>query len=378
VKIFLSTFKHSAGGFRALSLGALAAAILALLVAAPASAEATDVASVPPTVESPAIAAQPEPSVSVTAPESTVPEPPETQEVASVPPAKEVTSAPSPGPVTEDIPVDSTPSARPSATADRPVSTAAVDSAVGRVAPDSAAIAAGADSLPSSVAGVSEPGRVEPNAGTVPASTHRLSELAQGIHRDPVGTTAMATGRLTATLADPALQPDDLLNSIVPTSGEAAAPTGLLAAREESPANGAEFPKPPLLGLFAIRGVTAAAPPAEPYAIEASKSELRKIWALKLSGGERVLSPLARTPSAFLSGPATADHNGSPAPSDIPLPAPESPATAVPDAGAPSFVPIVALLALLALVATAALRRLGMAPDFRAPTPFVCALERPG
>lgn len=46
--------------------------------------------------------------------------------------------------------------------------------------------------------------------------------------------------------------------------------------------------------------------------------------------------------------------------------------------GATIFVPIAALLALLALASPAILRRLRELPDFPAPTPFVCALERPG
>ncbi|HEX7294016.1 MAG TPA: hypothetical protein VF259_05690 [Solirubrobacterales bacterium] len=46
--------------------------------------------------------------------------------------------------------------------------------------------------------------------------------------------------------------------------------------------------------------------------------------------------------------------------------------------GASFFVPIAALLALLALASPAILRRLREPPDFPAPTPFVCALERPG
>lgn len=49
-----------------------------------------------------------------------------------------------------------------------------------------------------------------------------------------------------------------------------------------------------------------------------------------------------------------------------------------PGSGATFFVPIAALLALLALASPAILRRLRELPDFPAPTPFVCALERPG
>jgi hypothetical protein len=59
---------------------------------------------------------------------------------------------------------------------------------------------------------------------------------------------------------------------------------------------------------------------------------------------------------------------------------PGSPAGAAAGAGtgSSSFVPIAALLALLALAAPAIFRRLGELADLRAPTPFVCALERPG
>lgn len=51
---------------------------------------------------------------------------------------------------------------------------------------------------------------------------------------------------------------------------------------------------------------------------------------------------------------------------------------ATPGSGGSLFVPVVALLALLALAAPATFRRRMEVPDFLAPTPFVCALERPG
>lgn len=69
---------------------------------------------------------------------------------------------------------------------------------------------------------------------------------------------------------------------------------------------------------------------------------------------------------------------GNPMPSDTPLPAPESPGAAAPGSAGSFFVPLAALLALLALVAPATRRRLREVPGFPAPTPFVCALERPG
>ncbi len=64
-----------------------------------------------------------------------------------------------------------------------------------------------------------------------------------------------------------------------------------------------------------------------------------------------------------------------------PLDAPISPPGflgAVAGSSGSIFIPTVALLALLALAAPAICRRLREAPGLRAPTPFVCALERPG
>ena len=92
-------------------------------------------------------------------------------------------------------------------------------------------------------------------------------------------------------------------------------------------------------------------------------------------GGEaRSSSPAAGSKLADIAS----DRFASPPPVNIPLPTPGSPATTASGSGGSSFVPLVALLALLALAAPATLRRLWEAPDFRAPTPFVCALERPG
>jgi hypothetical protein len=97
----------------------------------------------------------------------------------------------------------------------------------------------------------------------------------------------------------------------------------------------------------------------------------------KLDDGDVARSPGGIASTGAPSG-ASIGHRAGATPLNVPLPTPESPATAVADSGGTSFVPIVALLALLALVAPAATRRLGKAPDFRVPTPFTCALERPG
>jgi hypothetical protein len=76
----------------------------------------------------------------------------------------------------------------------------------------------------------------------------------------------------------------------------------------------------------------------------------------------------------------TLEHRSSPspAPSRLPLPAPESPGGIEGGSGGSFFVPLVALLALLALVAPATLRRRLEVADFPLLTQFVCALERPG
>lgn len=99
--------------------------------------------------------------------------------------------------------------------------------------------------------------------------------------------------------------------------------------------------------------------------------------ALKRSDEQR-MTPLPAVGSYASSARAGADRGAGAAPSDVPLPTPGSPGAAAPDSGGPPFNPIAPLLALLALVTPAALRRLGRVPDFRPPTPFVCALERPG
>jgi hypothetical protein len=92
---------------------------------------------------------------------------------------------------------------------------------------------------------------------------------------------------------------------------------------------------------------------------------------------EMGLSPSIAAAETAYAGPSD-ERSGNPARPDLPPPVPQSPATAVGSSGGSSFVPVVALLALLALVAPTARRRLGEVADFRAPTPFVCALERPG
>jgi hypothetical protein len=72
-----------------------------------------------------------------------------------------------------------------------------------------------------------------------------------------------------------------------------------------------------------------------------------------------------------------AGHPANDSPSDRPA-APSQSLGASAGSGSSFFVPLAALLALLALAAPATFRRLREVPAFRPPTPFVCALERPG
>jgi hypothetical protein len=115
---------------------------------------------------------------------------------------------------------------------------------------------------------------------------------------------------------------------------------------------------------------------------------LETLWRpLPLSGasgsstGDLRLVPAAAVAAA--GGSSVVERFANPAPpgGDRPPPPPGSPLQTQLGAsgtGSSPFVPIAALLALLALAAPAIFRRLGELADFRAPTPFVCALERPG
>ncbi len=115
---------------------------------------------------------------------------------------------------------------------------------------------------------------------------------------------------------------------------------------------------------------------------------LETLWRpLPLSGASgSSAADLRLVPTAAVAaagGSSVVERFANPAPSggDRPPPPPGSPLQTqlgASGAGSSSFVPIAALLALLALAAPVIFRRLGEVADFRPPTPFVCALERPG
>ena len=83
-------------------------------------------------------------------------------------------------------------------------------------------------------------------------------------------------------------------------------------------------------------------------------------------------------PSSFGAAPiAAGDEKPSPPPIAPPPTAP-SPSGSPSGSSGPIFIPLAALTVLVALLAPALLRRLREGPGIPVPTPFVCALERPG
>jgi hypothetical protein len=106
-----------------------------------------------------------------------------------------------------------------------------------------------------------------------------------------------------------------------------------------------------------------------------------RLVALSVTSGPTTALPKRSAEAAIsaAAGTGVLTENLGPLGGKAPAPAPGSSSQATASGlGSSAFVPIVALLALLALAALATLRRLREDPDFRAPTPFVCALERPG
>jgi hypothetical protein len=224
--------------------------------------------------------------------------------------------------------------------------------------------------------GIDLPAAQESVGETASAAQRGLAELTERVRQEPVSTVAMEIDKL-ASLAD---RPSaDFLGALVPVGNEPTTPTSLsMPDGETSLKEMATTPDLQRAGSFSLPEETAPNPFAntlsvESHTIESNVGQVAKpsrgMHALLSGAVARELDPIAGTGG---------DGNGDPAPSDIPLPTPESPANAIPDSVGPSFVPIAALLALLALAAPAARRRLGRALDLHVPTPFVCALERPG
>jgi len=218
-------------------------------------------------------------------------------------------------------------------------------------------------------------------------------ELVENVSHDPVKRIAAVAGRLSDVPAGPVRKlVDDVaggslvhvasvtstaVQGLLPPSQPTLPPSKLSLAKANPPLDPPlDSPSPRQVGQYAPSRAIALSPPqliAAPSAAETGAGASR---ALERTDGEWAAPP----PSTTSSGVAFSDaeRGGSPAPPEIPLPAPESPGAVASGSGGQIFVPLAALLALLALVAPAVLRKLGEAPEFRPPTPFACALERPG
>jgi hypothetical protein len=331
------------------ALALVAAAAVALLVlAAPASAETVE--------EVPAVAAD--------LPTESVPAPP------SAPPVEEVTTT-----VTE--------AASSTATATDVAATAAGSTeAVATVATDS--VDAAVESTPAPSPEVSVPTRPSPDVPTAD-----LSDPVRAAARTP---SVRRVARLTDDAVDAPVKqlPDvraprgDVLSLATPTSsgiGEDRSPalgSSPEPSHDPAPVGAPRFSLPPLTGPSSLDGETDA--PLSPLAKDSGEPGGFEAPSLVTASG-RYLAGLASSMVASAargdSDPA-ARHLNDPAPLDGPVPLPGAPTAAVSSSGDAFFVPIASLLALLALVAPAIFRRLREVPNFPAPTPFVCALERPG
>jgi len=149
------------------------------------------------------------------------------------------------------------------------------------------------------------------------------------------------------------------------------------SSHDPAPVGAPHFSMPPLTGPSSLDGETDA--PLSPLAKYSGEPGGFEAPSLATVNG-RYLEGLAQSTvaSAAASGEGAAGRLNDPAPLDGPVPLPGAPTAAVSSSGDAFFVPIASLLALLALVAPAIFRRLREVPNFPAPTPFVCALERPG
>ena len=220
-------------------------------------------------------------------------------------------------------------------------------------------------------------GRVVEETREDPVPERQVAELVDGTRRHSTETVAATTGRLTASPAELALPARPLTPAISAGAEEMRPSAAAPVVTETTSDRPAAFPNlQRRSGLLPNPTALELPPELGEYSGDADALDIAKTpgsapprWGIGLSPRTRI----AGTEIAGGDG-----RLGNSAPPDLPPPAPQPPATAVGDGGGPSSVPVVALLALLALAAPAARRRLGEVAAFRPPTPFVCALERPG
>ena len=119
-------------------------------------------------------------------------------------------------------------------------------------------------------------------------------------------------------------------------------------------------------------------PPAPPQTSlpGASSTSLALHFPSPRTGPLALLTP---TPSSSFGVAPVAAGDEKPSPPPIaPPPTAPSPSGSPSGSSGPIFIPLAALTVLVALLAPALLRRLREGPGIPVPTPFVCALERPG
>lgn len=338
-----------AGRFRIVS--AVAATFLALALAAPVGAETNEPpAAVPaPATEDPAATEETQPAAAEEVEEAPAPStPPEPAEAAASPAAAPPASSAIAPP----------PAAAPAPVSEESVPAAPVES---RAATET----------------------VQESAGALVG--RRASELVERARQDPASVAAPAVEGAAQTLRSQA--PLETAQSTVLAVGHVATPAVERTVPSQSAPAGFDPP------ASAARGASAAGHElGGPPAGERTPG-LRKHVLAKHSGAfERIGSEAPHVPAhsagSWLAGMTaaadpdrgrftTGQPNGSRPDRPAPAPPPESPGVAS-GSGGSFFVPLAALLALLALAAPATFRRPREALDFLAPTPFVCALERPG
>jgi MYXO-CTERM domain-containing protein len=392
--VAISLYTHGLLHRRRIASAGIGAALLSVLfITAPANAATTDAISAP---------ASP-PAAEVTA---------SVEQVATAPveqaPAEEVGTAATPSAASEvdvptepadevDVPaepveavseVEEVASTAPSSAVPRTTSSASrVKDVVSSVPSPGEATNSASSAVPVDVPSGADPAAVDPTAivgrlvektGESPVSEPHVDALVDEARRHSTETVAAATGRLTVSRGEPALPPGPLTLAIsAEAEGMRPSATAPVGMETTSDHRRAAFPNlrwrsgllPNPMAIALPLGGSAYLNDAGALDTDKTPGPTSPRWGMGLSPSMKIL--------AAATGPGDRGL-GNPAPPDLPPPAPQSPATAEGDAGGPSSVPVVALLALLALAAPAARRRLGEVAAFRPPTPFVCALERPG
>jgi MYXO-CTERM domain-containing protein len=211
-----------------------------------------------------------------------------------------------------------------------------------------------------------------------PVDERHIAALLDGAQRRSTETIAAATERIGPSRGGLALLPGLPSTAISNVAEETQPSTATRVATETTgnrptPFSGLQRRSDLLSGSTTIE---LRLKPGE-YLTDASSPDTGEAQSLTLHHWRIGLSPPTEIAQDAIPSPG-GRHLGNSAPPDLPPLAPPSPAIAVGDGGGPSPVPAVALLALLALAAPAVLRRLGEVAAFRPPTPFACALERPG